>query len=368
MFCVSRRIDKKLPSGSIQETFFREEKLDKNLLISKETGLPRFGYFNEIINKINCEDFKYKSPLGKQKGKLAKKIDFKEFQFIGLLSEDLILGCAIADIKYASNAFIYFYDPKNKDFEEFSFLNPFAIKTKLSSCPHEGKSYFYKGKNSIEIIPAGPLKRLLNVQLKNGQKVQLTLTENKGSSPLRVCTKTGATGWTYTEKSNGLSVSGTVYWKGVTRKIEGDKYAANVDISMGYMRRETYWNWASFSGFVDIGPVKEKIGLNLASGVNETSYSENCFWVGQKKIHLNGACFSFDRENPRSRWFIKTQDNAIDLEFVPDEERSEKINLFFLASNFKQMIGKFYGVIKDGEQEININGLWGFTEDHFAKW
>ena len=365
---MSRRIDKKLLSGSIQKTFFREEKFDKNLLISKKTGLPRLGYFDEVINKINCEDFNYKSPLGSRRGKLAKKFGFKEFQFIGLLSEDLIIGCAIADIKYVSNAFIYFYDPRNKDFEEFSFLNPFALKTNLSRRPHEGKNSFYKGNNSIEITPFGPSKRLLSARLKGGQKVHLTLTEDSGSGPLRVCTKTGATGWTYTEKSNGLNVSGTVHWKGVTRKIEGHKYVANIDISMGYMRRETYWNWASFSGFTDAGPVKEKVGLNLASGVNETSYSENCFWIGEKRIHLNGASFSFDRENPRKRWTIKTQDKSIDLEFVPEEERSEKINLFFLASNFQQMIGKFYGVVRDGEREININGLWGFTEDHFAKW
>ena len=290
---MSHRIDKKPSSGSIQKTFFREGKLDKSLLISKKTGLPRLGYFNEIINKINCEDFNYKSPLGSKRGSLAKKFDFKEFQFIGVLSEDLIIGCAIADIKYASNAFIYFYDPKNKDFEEFSFLNLFAIKTKLSPCPHEGKSYFHKGKNSIEITPVDACKRLLNVNLKGGQKVQLTLAEKKGSSPLRVCTRTGATGWTYTEKANGLCVSGTVHWKGATRKIEGDNYFANVDISMGYMRRETYWNWASFSGFVDIGSAKEKIGLNLASGVNETSYTENCLWVGQKKKSLEWSLFFF---------------------------------------------------------------------------
>ena len=345
-----------------------EAKLDKNVLICKETGLPRLGYFNEIINKVNCEDFNYMSPLGVKKGKVAKKFAFKEFQFIGLLSEDLILGCAIADIKYASNAFVYFFDPKSKDFEEFSFINPFAIKTDLSCSPHEGKSSFYKGKNSIEIKPFGPLKRQLSVELKGGQKVDISLTKNESNRPLRVCTRTGANGWTYTEKSNGLSASGTVHWKGVTRKIEGHKYMANIDISMGYMRRETYWNWASFSGLVDVGSGKEKVGLNLASGVNETSYTENCFWLGQKMVHLNGACFSFDRENPKKKWIIKTQDNSIDLQFVPEQNRSERINLLFLASNFQQMIGRFYGVVRDEEKEIKINGLWGFTEDHFARW
>ena len=343
--------------------------MDENLLISKETGLPRLGYFNETINKVNCEDFNYRSPLGQKKGKLAKKFHFKEFQFIGLLSDELILGCAIADIKYASNAFIYFYDPKSKDFEEFSFINPFAINTKLSRCPHKGKNYFKKGKNLFEIIPLGPSKRLLKVKLKSGHQVHLTLSENKKNNSLRVCTRTGATGWTYTEKSNGLNIDGSVYWKGVTRKIEGPEYMANLDISMGYMRKETYWNWASFSGFSEVGLEKKRIALNLASGVNETGFTENCFWIGEEMIHLNGANFSFDKENPGKKWTITTQDKLVDLEFIPEEKkRTEKINLLFLASNFQQMIGRFYGTIKVRDDEIKINGIWGFTEDHFAKW
>ena len=343
--------------------------MDENLLISKETGLPKLGYFDEVINKVNCEDFNYVSPLGSKKGKISKRFGFKEFQFIGVLSDELILGCAIADIKYASNAFIYFYDPKSKDFEEFSFINLFALKTKLSRSPHEGKSSFYKGKNSFEITPISSLKRELNVRLKGGQKVNLTLVKDQSyNNPLRVCTKTGAAGWTYTEKSSGFDVSGTVNWNGVTREIKGLKYTANLDISMGFMRRETYWNWASFSGLADVGSEKKRVGLNLASGVNETSFTENCFWIGEKKIHLNGACFSFDKEKPQKKWKITTQDKSVDLVFVPEEKRSEKINLFFVASNFQQMIGKFYGTVRDGSKEIRIDGIWGFTEDHFAKW
>ena len=132
----------------------------------------------------------------------------------------MILGCAIADIKYVSNAFLYFYDPRNNDFEEFSFINPLAVGTKLSRSPHEGKSYFKKGKNTFEIIPLGASERELKVQLKGAQQVHLKLSKNKENTPLRVCTKTGATGWTYTEKSNGLNVRGSVFGKALIEKLK----------------------------------------------------------------------------------------------------------------------------------------------------
>ena len=46
-----------------------------------------------------------------------------------------------------------------------------------------------------------------------------------------------------------------------------------------------------------------------------------------------------------------------------------KINAGFIASNFTQLFGRFYGTIKDKMgTEHKIEGATGFCEDHFAKW
>ena len=85
-----------------------------------------------------------------------------------------------------------------------------------------------------------------------------------------------------------------------------------------------------FFWYRQVGSEKKRVGLNLASGVNETSFTENCFWVGEDKVHLNGVYFSFDKENPQKKWTIKTQDGLVDLEFFPEEKkRSEKLICYF---------------------------------------
>ncbi len=334
-------------------------------LIDKDSGIPEFGLFSRPVNKINFEDYSYFSPMGRKVGQLSKKFAFKEFQFIGVLSEKLIIGCAIADIKYASNAFIYFFDPISKELEEFSFINPLSGKTVLSRRPNEGTSSFKNGRNSFEIKVLSPTERQLSVKLKRGEEVNLIIKKEETFNPLRVCTKTGANGWTYTEKANGLSVSGSVIWKGIETKIQGPEYTANLDISLGFMRRETYWNWASFSKKISSGEV---IGLNLAAGVNETGYTENCFWLNDEIEYCDGAKFSFDKSNLNNEWKISTSDKKVDLTFVPEGKRAEKINLYFVASNFHQMIGRFYGKLKLKDNYIDVDGVLGWTEDHFAKW
>ena len=57
-------LTKSLPQGLFKRPFFQEESWTRVFLLVEKLGLPRLGYFNEIINKINCEDFNYKSPLG----------------------------------------------------------------------------------------------------------------------------------------------------------------------------------------------------------------------------------------------------------------------------------------------------------------
>ena len=334
-------------------------------LIDKNSGNPEFGLFSRPVNKINFEDYRYLSPMGREVGRLSKKFAFKEFQFIGILSEELIIGCAIADIKFASNAFIYFFDPRSKELEEFSFINPLSGKTALSRSPNEGTSSFKKGKNFFEIKVLSPTERQLSVRLRGGEEVNLLIKKGEAFNPLRVCSKTGVNGWTYTEKANGLSVSGSVIWKGIERKIQGQEYTANLDISLGFMRRETYWNWASFSKMLSSGDV---VGINLAAGVNETGYTENCFWVIDEIEYCDGAQFSFDKNNLNNEWKVSTSDKKVDLTFDPEGKRAEKINLYFVASNFQQMIGRFYGKLKFKNSYIDVDGVWGWTEDHFAKW
>ncbi len=132
------------------------------------------------------------------------------------------------------------------------------------------------------------------------------------------------------------------------------------------MRRETSWNWACLSGFLDDG---RRVGLNLAAGVNETGVTENAFWLDGEMIKLDMANFEFERYQPEKPWRVTSSDGRLDLTFHPEGKRAEKINALFMASNFKQMFGLFNGIFIDNKGlKIHLKNIPGFMEDHYAKW
>jgi hypothetical protein len=59
----------------------------------------------------------------------------------------------------------------------------------------------------------------------------------------------------------------------------------------------------------------------------------------------------------------------VDLTFEAHGLHRERLNLGLLASNFKQIFGRFRGELRPhGRAPLVIDDLWGFVEDQYAKW
>ena len=61
-------------------------------------GLPRLGIFPAPIERINYLDYDYRTPMGRRVGTLGKRVRFRQFQYFGGMSSELMFGCVIADI------------------------------------------------------------------------------------------------------------------------------------------------------------------------------------------------------------------------------------------------------------------------------
>ena len=328
-------------------------------------GLPQYGLFDHPVDDINVEDFDYRTTMDKPANRLAKHFHFNQFQFIGVLTDELIVGCAIADLKYLSNAFVYLYDRQTGQFEDVSLLQPLGWNTRLSTRPNLGKSYFHRGRDRFDIEAHGA-QRLLKVALRRGIKLDLQLAEPDPLQPLRICTRTGYNGWAYTQKATALPVAGAIDWQGRHYPIDAQSSSANYDWSCGYMRRETAWNWGSLSGFLADG---RRVGLNLAAGVNETGFTENGFWVDGKLHKVGSVAFDFARRDRLQPWQMRSDDDRVALRFEPEGQRSERINAFVMASNFTQLFGRYHGTLRTEQGEtLILDGQPGFAEDHYAKW
>lgn len=341
------------------------DKLNPHNLITAD-GLPQFGIFPEPVQHINYHDFHYFNVMDKAVSNWRRNRQFNQFQFIGLVCDELIMGCAIVDLKLVSNAFVYFYSPKTKKLKEMSFLQPFARKTHIETQPDHGVSKFTKGKNRFEISASTkPRQRALLVELKNGDRVEIILQEPKSFAPLPICSQTGYCGWTYTQKAAGLPVMGEVHWQGSKYDISNMNVQGNYDYSCGFMRRETYWHWSSISGKLNDG---RHVGLNLAAGVNETGFTENGFWIDNKFYKVDAVDFKFDRLKPENTWTVQSYDKKVNLRFEPEGKRTEKLNVFLMKSNFTQLFGRYFGELKIENETVTLNGQLGFAENHFAKW
>ncbi|PIE40901.1 MAG: hypothetical protein CSA49_06145 [Gammaproteobacteria bacterium] len=330
-------------------------------------GQPQFGVFKDPVREINYQDYDYHSVMDRRATAIEKHFHFNQFQFLGVTNEDIVLGCALVDIKYLGNAFIYLFDRNTQHIDEYSYLQPLGFNTSLSIQPDGGTSHFKKGKNRFQLTASEcPRERNLRVNLGKSIKVNITISEPENYQPLAVCTQNGYSGWAYTQKAPALNVTGDIEWKDKHIRLDQNTTLGSYDWSCGYMRRETAWNWASLSGFLENG---HRIGFNFASGVNETGYTENGIWVDNRLYKVGQIRFIYDRKDRYGQWKIQSCDGSVDLRFEAEGERSEKLNAVLLASNFTQLFGRFYGDIKlTNGKTITLNGQPGFAEDHYAKW
>ncbi len=324
-----------------------------------EKGRVCFGIHNEPVGPIDYLSYPLKTPMGRERSVLARKIGFKQFIFAGIISPEFVSGMAVIDLKYIKSGFLYLYNRKTRDFiEKETVFPPFMGKAKIEPNPDLLDARLKSLPLSIRFEKQQIIARSKNLAI----DMRMDFT---GIKPMRIATRAGYAGWTFTQKSAPIPVSGSVMCNGRTIECDPDGCFAFIDWSAGYMRKETFWNWAASSCLANGKP----FGLNLSCGVNETSFTENCFWYDGIMTRTDTVSFLFDPDHPEKPWSIHSQDGKVDLVFTPETHRKQKINLGIIASRFIQHIGTFSGtIIPDGSGPVKISGCPGWAEDHFAKW
>ncbi|ROS01599.1 uncharacterized protein DUF2804 [Sinobacterium caligoides] len=327
------------------------------------SGNPLFGFFDAPIANLGIDRFAYTDAMDKPAGAISKYFHYKQFQFVCINTGDFLIGLAVADIRYIGTAFCYLYDLSNNQLVEQSWLRPMGIGYQMTPSPRQGSAHIGTSGSSIHFdIDDGQWRVIIDTA---NIQADLSLLQPCGSLPLAMCSPTGYSGWTYTQKHNALKVSGTL--KVNHHAIPLECALASYDFSAGYMRRETSWRWASVNASTQDG----LLGLNLAAGVNETGCCENAFWLDGERHYLPPVRFDFPRHSSRSdnSWHIYSDNGQVDLHFTPLNNRSEKLNLLLLKNNFRQFIGYFNGTIRSPDKrELKLNETLGITEDHFSRW
>ena len=331
-------------------------------------GNVRLGIFSEAIADVNYRDYALTTPFGRPAWRWARHFGFNQFQFLGALSEDLVFGCALADIKYAGTAFVYLYEPSSRRLAEHSFQAPLARGIRFDQAPETGRASLQSRRAQIEMrAGVAPHHRRLAVTVTGGPTIEAYFDEETPpQQPMRISTRAGATGWVFARKTAGMPVSGRVRWNGREFDLAAIGARGHCDWSAGYMRRETFWNWGCLAGTTANG---RTLGMNVACGVNETSFTENCFWLDGALHKIDSVAFTYDRTDLMRPWRLQSFDGRLDLAFEPQASHAEQLNAWIVASNFHQLFGRYHGrLVTAVGEEIRLAGMLGYAESHYAKW
>ncbi len=326
-------------------------------LIDKDGKIP-FGLIDRPVNMIDTRLYVHRSPMGLKIPKLIKGLLEKRFMFIGIAGEDVIAGLAFIDLKYLSSAFFYVYDRKEKRMiDRKKISNPFAVDIKPHPETPEGR--FVSSRLRMA------LKQGRIHAVSSGAVLEAEL-QMKDTVPIRICTRSGYRGWVYTQKTAPIPLRGKITFDGKSIDVSSPGHMAVMDWTTGFMRRDTYWNWASSAAVLPDG---KSFGLNLSCGVNETGFTENAFWIDGRMHKVDTVNFEFDPNDLLSPWRIKSFDGKVDLEFTPEANRTEHANALVIASRFTQSPGVFNGKVVTGAGTVEtIQNSPGWTEDHFTRW
>lgn len=323
-------------------------------------GQPSFGLFDGSVADFNLRDFVYHNLMDKKANALSRYFHYKQFQFICITGADWLLAMAIADIRYANSGFAYLYRFDTKQVVSEGVLLPGALGCRISDSPSKGEAKQSFGGYQVA-IKTNPTNWQLEIDTKQ-LKANLTIEKDQ-QMPLALCAPTGYNGWTYTEKSNALKVSGSLQLR--AEAVDLTQALAGYDFSAGFMRRHTSWRWASINAQVE----GKAFGLNIAAGVNETGLCENALWLDGHIQHLSPASFVFDRKDDKKPWQVSSLCGEVQLEFQPLYCRQEKVNIGLLASNFRQYVGLYSGfVVLQNGSRLHLKAIKGLAEDHYAKW
>lgn len=333
-------------------------------------GKPRLGIFTDAIADINAQDCDLRTAMNKKAGPWRRHFGYKRFQYFGAISESLIFGCALVDLRYLCMAFIYLYRPSDGAMKQWRIKLPLSLGMRLSDSPVAGRSHFKCGRMQVDMSyndHAVGLSHEKHLRIRIGAElfVDASLREPPEYPRLAMCTPIAGNGWVYAQKTAGVPVRGKIRSPLGDFELEAIHCHGHHDFSAGYMRRDTFWNWACLSGTTENG---EPLGLNVSWGVNESGWSENCVWLANKRFALSQVRFAFHRDDEHSEWHITSAGGDIDLRFTPAGCFSEELDALVLASRFKQFFGRFDGYVMAGDARTDVKGMWGFVEDQFSRW
>lgn len=320
-------------------------------------GEPRWGTYTGPLGRVDLD------ALAKRKGVFFENTRRKRWIYAAITVDDLFIGMAITDLRYAANAFLFAarVGPGGQMLADYSAIGVPRLGCRVGDCPEDGCDAFFRLPNArLSFRRAAGSSAYDLVATTPALSVYATLETAGAPVPHCAIVKPEGSAVMVTEKRVLMPTRGTIELAGERRSLAGA--VGGIDYSHGFPPRQTTWRWGYFMGKSTTG---RPLAMNLVQGFN--GQPECVVWYDGDSYPLGEGSFSFDASNPSRPWAIRA--DGADLTFEPAAIHQEAHNLGLIASHFLQPIGVYRGTFTiPGKGKVQVDGAPGVAEDQRVRW
>jgi len=329
-------------------------------------GKPaQIGWARQPILDCNLElaDFYSLKPL--------QRFRIKRWDYYAVFSPNRFFSATIADLGYAGNLFVYTMDFKTGELHEEGLIVPFGKGVDLPRNSNGGDSHFADKRLKLD-FSLFPDHRHLSISWdafhdKRGIHAEIDLQTPPGYESMNIVIPIGQKRFYYNRKINCLPASGFIKYGDLTETLDAATCLGSLDWGRGVWEYQSFWNWASASGFQPDG---RSIGLNLGCGFGDLSKAgENALILNNHINKLGLVKFDYSSCDYLKPWKFSDTEGRLGLIFTPFKDRTAATNLAIITSEVHQVFGRYNGfAIADNGEKVQIKELIGFAEEHHARW
>jgi hypothetical protein len=336
-------------------------------------GQVHFGIFREPFKTLNLLDADVYGHRWAPRG--WRNLRLKEWQHFGIVHDDFYCGFVIFDAKFMGLSFCYVYDRHTRQVIEHkrstltrsairvaeqewhsdSFFRQPGYQIQLHHRLSEGQHRLHVDIHRHHGLPPIQAEFTVHETLSHYQPLIAVLPVNDHRRPM------------YTHK-NACPVEGQLVVGDRSWVLSRGQHWALIDAQKTFYPYDAFWKWATFAG-LDQDSVPVAINLTHNMIRDDEHWNECCAWVNGQLHLFSAARFDYDPARLQRPWRIYTTDGRVELTFVPEGKRADRINLAgLICSDFHQPFGTYLGHFTDNSGQRHImDRVFGLAEHHILK-
>jgi hypothetical protein len=340
----------------------QHEIVDASPLLGRDGTLVQVGWARRPLLDANLEN------AATGRFGMLQRFRIKRWDYYGVTSPDGFFSVTIADLGYAGMAFVYTVDFESRTHHEETITIPFGKGVTLARNSDRGDTRYAGKRAQLDFRVEGDHRHVTVHWDDFGGKpldADLRFTLPPGHESTVIVIPIDGNRFYYNRKINAMPVEGMIRIGDTTTGVDPATSLGNLDWGRGVWEYDSFWVWASASGFLTDG---RAAGLNMGYGFGDTSAAtENTLLVDGRIHKLGEIIFDYSDTDFMRPWTMRS--DRADLTFTPFYERVAKTNLLVIQSEVHQMFGRYAGtVIDDDGNTVPIDGIVGWAEEHHAKW